>query len=116
MAVGKWRRRVSRSALVLSLALLGHGAYFSYEQALDDAYLEREVLSPFVAAGGEALLAQALDAAFSIPPHLPPAPPSDYGLKYPLLAVLGPPAGLIHQVGGHCGRRSRLLLTILQKR
>jgi hypothetical protein len=116
MAIERWRRPVSGIALALSLTMLGHGLYFSHQQALDDRYLEREVLSHIDASAGEALLGQALSAAFTIPPHLPPAPPTDYGLKHPLLAVLGPPAGLIHQLGGHCGRRSRLLLTILEKR
>lgn len=100
--------------LIGSLCLLIHGIYFSHAQRSDERYL-RETVLPAVSGTTEVqALLDALGAAFRIPPHRGPASSTSYNISHPILSALGPPASLIHQQGRHCGRRARLLISILE--
>jgi hypothetical protein len=98
-----------------ALLLFGHGTYFLVGHLAALGYLKEEVM-PRVDGQSEAeILESALFVAFDIPPHRDAGNAPDYGIQHPILRVLGPSADLIHMKGGHCGRRARLLMAILEQ-
>lgn len=98
-----------------ALLLLGHGTYFLVGHLAALTYLKEEVMPRVVGPSQEDILESALFVAFSIPPHRGAGNAPDYGIRHPILRVLGPSADVIHMKGGHCGRRARLLMAILEQ-
>lgn len=107
---GSWP---ARGLLVAAVLLTGQGSYYAVKDYQEHRFVREVLVAPIEQLPPGKRLEQTLRVAFQIPPHKPPAPAPDYGLSNPALRVLGPPASLIQQNGGHCGRRSRLLIALL---
>jgi hypothetical protein len=108
-------RRFAGLAVLLSLALFAHGGYYHLRQTADREYIE-VLLASADTSDAEQFLLNALQIAFKIPTHLGPGGSPEYGVRHPLRRLMGPAASEIHQAGGHCGRRSRLLIALLRQR
>jgi hypothetical protein len=100
---------------VVAACLFLHGLYYHYGHFQDVAYVRVEILPGIESLEGEPAVVRALQASFLLPPHRGAGNTPDYQLTHPVLKLLGPPASLVHQRGGHCGRRSRLLIAILKQ-
>jgi hypothetical protein len=99
--------------VALALLLTAHGTYFAIEQRKDQQYLQSIVLPTIAKGDEEKVLLSTLVASFDLPPHRGRGNASNYGIKHPGLKALGPPASLVHVHGGHCGRRTRLMIALL---
>ena len=106
---------LAASLAVIALALLGHGVYFLGEHRAERQYLQSQISEFPEGADNQAFLKFALGKSFDIPPHRSPDSAPDYNIRHPLMSALGPSASMIHQHGGHCGRRSRLLVALLNE-
>jgi hypothetical protein len=98
---------------VALLALLAHGLYYAVEEVRERAAL-RELVRTHVRPTSDPVerLRRTTAVAFDIPPHRNVR--VDYGITHPLLKALRPSAYTVFQHGGHCAKRSRLLVELLE--
>ncbi|MDL1976386.1 MAG: transglutaminase domain-containing protein [Deltaproteobacteria bacterium] len=82
----------------------------------EDSFLKQNFLSKIHYNKEENILLSLLQLSFNLPSHKRPGNPPKYNIANPLLKILGPPAKHIAEKGGHCGRRSRLLINLLHKK
>ena len=100
-------------ALLISFT---HGVYYSILDYKEDSFLSENFLSKLNTVKEEEILLLLLNQSFQLPSHKHPGRPPKYDLVNPLSKKLGPSAKNIVKNGGHCGRRSRLLITLLHKK
>jgi hypothetical protein len=107
-------RRTWRTVRVVALAVLAvQAVYYSVAEWREHAALRRivaERVGPV--AGPEEALERTTAVAFDIPPHH--GRDIDYELVNPLAALLRPSAYQVYRRGGHCAKRSRLLVELLE--
>lgn len=101
-------------SFTFSLFFLSIGIYFTVQQYKEDKFLQRKIIDKIQAHDGENILLEALKFSYNLPPHRPHIP--NYNFSNSFMEKLGPTAGMIFRKGGHCGRRSRLLIVILKKK
>lgn len=109
--------RISNTILFILISILfSHGVFYTLMDYREDLFLKQNFLSKIHYEKEEYILLAFLQLSFNLPSHKLPGNPPKYNLLNPLLKTLGPPSMLIAAKGGHCGRRSRLLINLLHKK
>jgi hypothetical protein len=110
------RSSVLFQALLIAVAIasLAQGIVYSVKEGREGIFLKRKFFTNVTRNPNELeLLKQSLAIAFELPSHKSPNFDPNYGLANPLYRFFGPPASVIATRGGHCGRRARLLISLL---
>ena len=107
-------RRTWRAVRLVALAVLAlQAAYYVVAEWRERHELRRVVAERVGPVGGpEEALVRTTAVAFDIPPHR--GRHIDYELVNPLAALLRPSAYQVYRRGGHCAKRSRLLVELLE--
>lgn len=100
--------------VALLLVLAGHAVWYAKEAAEEQRVIRTELLPRIPAdIGARARIEATNRLAFELPPHR--GVDTDYGLRHPLMKLLRPSALQVFEHGGHCAKRARLLVVLLEE-
>jgi Transglutaminase-like superfamily len=107
-------RTIKGTFISLFILFFIQALFYNFQYHRENSYLNQQYLQNINHKQEEITLLSLLNISFNLPSHVEAGKPIDYNIQNPFLKILGPPSIEIIQKGGHCGRRSRLLINLLQ--